>query len=145
MTDEQPQDPQAAARRDQRFHGEAARQAPALWRIATGPIIWGAHFLVCYWIGAVWCAHAGPGAPLDPVRWGVAGATVAALLALGLAVRSIGRRRGLSVEGENLVFNSDTAEERSRFLAHVATLLCLVSFAAVVFTALPALLLETCR
>lgn len=145
MTDEQPHDPKAAARRDRQFHGEAARQAPALWRIVTGPIIWGAHFLVCYWIGAAWCAHVGPGAPLGPARWAVAGATVLALLALALAVRSIGRRRGLSVEDDDLVFRADTAEERRRFLAHVATLLCIVSLAAILFTALPAVLLETCR
>lgn len=145
MTRPARREPQEAARRDRRFHGEGPRQARGLWRIATGPLIWGGHFLVCYWIGASWCAHAGPGAGLGPASWGVAAATLAALVALGFAFRALRRVRGLSLTDDDLVYEADDPEERRRFLAHVATLLCVVSFVAILYTALPAVMLETCR
>ncbi|MDF2235148.1 hypothetical protein P2H44_21540 [Albimonas sp. CAU 1670] len=140
-----PRDPEAAAARESRFHGEGEVQRRGLWRVATGPIIWGAHFLACYWIGAVWCARAGPGASLDPARWAIAGATVVAILALGLVFRALWRVRGLSVTDDDLVYEADDAEERRRFLAHVSMLLCVVSLVAIVYSALPAALLGTCR
>ena len=47
--------------------------------------------------------------------------------------------------GGDLPFDAPTAEDRERFLEFSTMLLAALSFVAIVFTALPALLVQDCR
>lgn len=116
-----------------------------LWRVVLAPVIWAAHFLVCYIGAAIWCAKLGRDAGLDPVRWGIAAVTLAAALAIGLLFRSLWKVGGLSVTGDDLIYEHDTPEERHRFLSHIAMMMCVLSLAGILYVSIPAMLVETCR
>ncbi len=116
-----------------------------LWRVVTAPTVWAAHFLVCYVGAAVVCAKTGRDAPLGAARDLVGWTTVVALALLAVQFWSLWRARGLSVSGGDLVFEHNSPEERHRFLCHVALMLTVLSVIGVLYVALPAFLLETCR
>ena len=116
----------------------------SLWIMVAAPTVWAAHFLLCYWVAAVWCAKVteGPG-PLGPVRLTVAGLTVAALGLIGLlAWHAVRRYHGVLLIHEQLT--EDTERERTRFLGHATLLLASLSAVAVVFDAMPVLVFDTC-
>lgn len=115
----------------------------SLWWLAASPAIWVGHFLVCYITAAVFCAKAGRDAALTEVRWVVLGATVAALGGIAaVGWRGWGRRRfGVGPR----THEHDTPEDRHRFLGLATILLSGLAAVAVVFVALPAVFLETCR
>ncbi len=123
----------------------SAEHGTDLWRVVLAPVIWGAHFLACYIGGAVWCAKLGRDASLEPMRWAIAAATVAAALAIGLLFRSLWKVGGLSVTGDDLIYEHDTPEERHRFLSHIAMMMCVLSLVGVIYVSVPAMLVETCR
>lgn len=113
----------------------------SVWIVVIPPVIWAAHFLLSYWIAAVWCA-ADLGA-LAPVRWAIGGLTVAALAGIGwiarIAVRRYsGRFRPLRS------YHHDNEDARKGFLGHVALLLAALNSAAVLFTAAPAMVFAQC-
>ena len=116
-----------------------------LWRVIAAPIIWAAHFLFCYVYAAVYCAKAGRDAPLLDVRIAVVMATVVALVLLGLATRHLWGVRGRSITNSDYEFEHNTPEERHRFLSHVALMLCVLSAVAVIYVAIPAAYLTSCR
>jgi hypothetical protein len=116
-----------------------------LWRVLVAPIIWAVHFLFCYVYGAVYCAKFGRDAPLLDVRIAVALATAVALVGLGLATRHLWGVRGSSITNNDYEFEHDTPEERHRFLSHVALMLCVLSAVAVIYVAIPAAYLTSCR
>ena len=35
------------------------KEVETLWTLFTAPVVWAAHFLVCYVLAAVWCAKRG--------------------------------------------------------------------------------------
>lgn len=116
----------------------------SLWIMVAAPTVWAAHFLLCYWVAAVWCAKVVEGAgPLGTVRWTVAGLTAGALALIALLAWHAVRRydEKLLIREE---LTEDTEEERTRFLDHSTLLLCLLSAIAVIFDALPAVVFETC-
>lgn len=113
----------------------------SVWIVATPPVIWAAHFLLCYWLAAVWCA-AGLG-PLAPVAWIVGGLTAAALAAIGWVARVALVRYGGGLAPGRAIARNDEADRR-QFLGHVALLLCVLNAVAVVMTALPALVFPSC-
>ena len=53
--------------------------------------------------------------------------------------------RGRSLTDNDFEFEHNTAEERHRFLSHVALMLCLLSAIAVLYTTIPMLYLTSCR
>jgi hypothetical protein len=116
----------------------------SLWIMVAAPTVWAAHFLLCYWVAAVWCAKVteGPG-PLDTVRIVIAALTLAALALIALlawhAVRGYGGRLLINEE-----LTEDTEKERARFLGHATLLLCSLSTVAILYSALPALVFDTC-
>lgn len=116
----------------------------SLWVTVAAPTVWAVHFLVSYWIAAVWCAKVTEGAgPLGPVRWAIAALTLAALALIGWLMRHARRR----YHGEFLIdedLTEDSEPERTRFLGHAALLLAGLSAVAVVIDALPILVFETC-
>lgn len=116
-----------------------------LWRVIAAPIIWAAHFLFCYVYGAVYCAKAGREADLVSVQMAVAVATVIALVGIGFSTRHLWRVRGRSLTNNDYEFEHNTPEERHRFLSHVALMLCVLSAVAVIYVAIPAATLTSCR
>lgn len=117
----------------------------SIWVMVAPSVIWAAHFLLCYWIAAIWCAKAAGGGsgPLQPVAWAVAGVTALALGLIWALARHAWRRYGGSLFiGRSIA--EDRAEDRKRFLGHVALLLCVLNTVAVIFTALPVLVFDRC-
>ena len=116
-----------------------------LWHVIFAPVVWAFHFLFSYVYGAVHCAKAGRDASLDGPTHVIVGATVLALLLIGLSTLKLWKVRGRSLTDNDFEFEHNTAEERHRFLSHVALMLCLLSAIAVLYTAIPMLYLTSCR
>jgi hypothetical protein len=116
-----------------------------LWRVIAAPIVWAFHFLFCYVTVAIYCEKTGRAASLGDMRIAVAAATVVALAAIGWSSHTLWRVRGRSLTDNDFEFEHNTPEERHRFLSHVALMLCVLSAVAVLFVALPAFTLSTCR
>lgn len=116
-----------------------------LWQVIVAPVIWAVHFLFCYVYGAVYCAKAGRDASLAGPTQVIIGATVLALILVGISSLKLWRVRGRSLTDNDFEFEHNTAEERHRFLSHVALMLCLLSAIAVLYTAIPMLYLTSCR
>lgn len=116
-----------------------------LWRVIAAPIVWALHFLFCYVAVAIYCEKAGRAASLVDMRATVGVATFVALAAIGWSSHTLWRVYGRSLTDNDLEFEHNTPEERHRFLSHVALMLCVLSAVAVLFVALPAFYLATCR
>lgn len=116
-----------------------------LWRVIAAPIVWALHFLFCYVFAAVYCEKLGRDASLGGPTVVIIGATVVALGLIGLSVLSLWRVRGRSLTDNDFEFEHNTAEERHRFLSHVALMLCVLSAVAVLYVTIPMLYLSSCR
>ena len=116
-----------------------------LWRVIFAPGVWAVHFLFCYVFAAVYCEKLGRDAPLDLASWVIVGATVVALGLIGLSTLWLWRVRGRSLTDDDFEFEHNNAEERHRFLSHVALMLCVLSAVAVLYVAIPMLYLTSCR
>lgn len=116
----------------------------SLWIVTAAPAIWSAHFLLSYITVAIWCEKvAGRDGSLFGARVAVAAYTVIALI--GIAITGyIGFRRHRTLEGEP-PHDADTPEDRHRFLGFATLLLSGLSAIAVIFDALPAVLIGSCR
>ncbi len=116
-----------------------------LWQVIFAPVIWALHFLFCYVYAAIYCEKAGRDASLAGPTQVIIGATVLALVLIGLSTVKLWRVRGRSLTDNDFEFEHNTAEERHRFLSHVAMMLCLLSAIAVLYVAIPMLYLTSCR
>jgi hypothetical protein len=116
----------------------------SLWIVTVAPAIWSVHFLASYITVAIWCEKvAGRDGSLFGARVAIAVYTVIALI--GIAITGyIAYRRHRTVEGER-PHDSDTPEDRHLFLGFATLLLSGLSAVAVVFDALPAVLIGSCR
>jgi hypothetical protein len=121
----------------------AQRLKSTLWALVVPPTAWALHFLFCYGYAAVHCAKGGRLASLGEVRAGIGIATVIALVIVA-ASGYIAWAQSV-VEGDPPPHHESTDVDRLRFLAVATLLLAGLSFVAIVFTALPALVLEDCR
>lgn len=125
-------------RQDQaEFRDESA----SLWRIAFSPTVWATHFLLCYAGGAVWCAKFGAVQGVTFLRISVAGLTVLALALIVWQGWRSARQWGPQATEQDL----HHPESRHRFLGHAAFLLSIISGVGVVYVALPALFIASCR
>lgn len=116
----------------------------SLWRLAASPLIWALHFLLSYVTAAIWCAKYAPAdGSLQPVRWLIAGYTVAALLGIALNGRSGLRRHRHGTESE--AHDYDTPGDRHGFLGYATVLLSALSALAVLFAALVIVFFRDCR
>jgi hypothetical protein len=116
-----------------------------LWRVILAPVVWSAHFIVCYVGAAIYCEKLGREAALDPVRVFVVLATVAGLSVVGASTRGLWRVRGRSLTDDDFDYEYNSPEERHRFLSHVALMLSALSAIGMIYVALPVFLLGTCR
>ena len=116
------------------------REIESLWTLFTAPVIWAAHFLVCYVAAAVACAR---GVDLALVRLGIAGVTLGALG--GIVVAGLLAWRQWDFGADDPPHNEATRHGRLLFQGFATLLLCGLSFVAVVYQALPALFIADCR
>jgi len=123
-------------------HLPEARES--LWVLAASPTVWGAHFLLAYCTAAIWCAKAAdPGQPLGPVRVAIGVYTVVALAVIALVGWRGWKRHALG--RADAPHDVDTPEDRHRFLGFATALLSGLSAVAVVYQALAAVFIGTCR
>lgn len=124
-----------------------------LWILTYSPTIWAAHFLLCYLTAAIWCAKvAGPLGPLGGARTAMAVYTVLALVGIGLTWRRGYRRHKGGPPGSTYTLGYahephgvDTPRDRYAFLGLATVLLSALSAVAVVYVALAAVFIGTCR
>lgn len=117
----------------------------SLWIMIAAPSVWAAHFLLAYWLAAIWCARiVGREGEIMAVRIGVGVLTIAALALVAWLARLAVRK----YEGKLLIdddLDEDSEPERTRFMGHATLLLCALSAIAIIFDALPAVVFDTCR
>jgi hypothetical protein len=121
---------------------QTAEGRQRLWTVAVSPTIWFMHFLACYLTASVWCARAGQTAALGGVRGAVAAYTALALTGIAVTGWHGYRRYRFAAAGP---LHRDTGQDRHRFLGLASLLLSVLSVVAVLFVALPALFIQSCR
>jgi|TARA_R110000751_G_scaffold117872_1_gene218171 hypothetical protein len=115
-----------------------------LWTLIAAPTIWGFHFLSSYGLSAFRCApNADPFEQIAGTRLTIGLVTLLSLGLIGLIVRRSWRE--WRADGGGFRNNQDTPAARERFLEFSTLLLAGLSFVAVVFEALPVLLIGDCR
>lgn len=121
--------------------------AESLWRLTVGPLLWGAHFLLCYWAAAVYCAKLSAtlsATDITPLRLAIAVLTVLALA--GIVVAGVfGYRRYRSGVGGAAPHDAASDVDRHRFIGFATLLLCGLSSVATLYTALVAVFFTDCR
>jgi Kef-type K+ transport system membrane component KefB len=119
------------------------KEIETLWTLFTAPVVWAAHFLVCYIGAAVYCAKPElVGLSFSAVRAGIAAATVIALSLIALSAWLAWRQWGFGTDDPP--HDDPTRRDRSLFQGFATLLLSGLSFIAVIFTAMPALFLTEC-
>lgn len=120
------------------------KEVESLWTLFTAPVIWALHFLACYVTAAVYCAKAGA-APLSFVtmRLALGAITVLALAGIVLSAWLAWRQWGFGTDDPP--HDDPTRLDRLRFQGFATLLLSGLSFAAVVFVALPLVFIEACQ
>jgi hypothetical protein len=109
--------------------------------IIAAPVVWAVHFMSCYVAVSVWCAKmAGATGSLGAARTGVAILTTVALCAVGL-VAGVGYRAWRSSDAGA---HEDLPESRQRFVGAATLLLSGLSALGIVYSALPAVFIESC-
>ncbi|ESZ21635.1 hypothetical protein [Mesorhizobium sp. L48C026A00] len=119
------------------------KQIETLWTLFTAPVVWAAHFLVCYIGAAIYCAKPEiVGLSFSAVRAGIAAATVIALSLIALSAWLAWRQWGFGTDDPP--HDDPTRRDRTLFQGFATLLLSGLSFIAVIFTAMPALFLTEC-
>ena len=122
---------------------QTSEKHQSLWLLTASPLIWAAHFLLCYATASIWCAKVvGPGGSLAVVRVAIVVYTSLALSGIGI-VGWIGYRRHSFGHAEP-PHDADTPEDRHRFLGFATLLLSALSAVAVLYAALVAIFFGTC-
>lgn len=115
-----------------------------LWTLVLAPVLWSAHFLFSYVTAAVYCAKAAETASMVPVRVAIAVYTVVALAGI-VAVGLHGWRRHAHHGQGRLPHDRDLVADQLGLIGFSTLLLAGLSAVATVYTALPALFIESCR
>jgi hypothetical protein len=113
--------------------------------VVASPLVWAAHFLICYILVAVACAF-GFAMPSSG-EWGTVRIVLVAASAVALviiAVLSVLAHRRWRQSGGNQRPN-DERQSRHRFMAVSALLLCILSGVSVLYTAIPVVFLPICQ
>lgn len=116
----------------------------SLFTVGAAPLIWAAHLLLSYVTAAIFCAKAASRAePLTLVQLAIGAYTFVSLAAvIALGARGWRRHRHGAAP---LPHDADSAADRHRFLGLATFLLCGLSAIAIVFQALAAALIGSCR
>jgi hypothetical protein len=125
------------------LHRRAQRLKQTLWALIVPPTVWALHFLFSYVYAAIRCAKAGELETITDVRIAIGAATLLALVIIAASAFVAWAQAG--VEGDPPPHQESTDEDRLRFLATATLLLSGLSFAATLFTAIPAFIFPDCR
>jgi hypothetical protein len=117
------------------------KEVETLWTLFTAPVVWAAHFLVCYVLAAVWCAKRGD-IGFGIVQTGIAAATLAAVTMILLSAWLAWRQWGFGTYDPP--HDDPTAHDRRRFQGFATLLLSGLSLVAVLYVALPLLFIDGC-
>ena len=120
------------------------KQVESLWTLFTAPTIWAGHFLFCYVGAAVFCAKRDMvSLEFGAVRAGIGIATVVALLLIVASAWLAWRQWGFgTMEPPH---DDPSRHDRNRFQGFATLLLSALSFVAVVFTAMPIMMIAECN
>jgi hypothetical protein len=115
----------------------------SLWRLTVSPILWAAHFLLCYLTATLWCAKlVSPNGALGGARVAIAIYTGLALIGIGITGWHAFRRH--SFGGTTVPHDFDSRQDRHRFLGFATLLLSGLSAVATLYVALAAIFIESC-
>lgn len=115
-----------------------------LWPLFAGPTIWSLHFLASYVTAAVYCAKTSGVVDLTPVRLLVAAITVLSIAAVLLATWLAHRHWGAEL-GHEPPHHRATLTDRRRFLGTATLMLSGLSIIGILYVALVAMMIGTCR
>lgn len=119
------------------------KEVESLWTLFTAPMVWAAHFLICYVGAAVYCAKPALfGVDFGTMRAGIALFTLAALAAILFSAFLAWRQWGFGAQDPP--HDDSTQDDRLLFQGFATLLLSGLSFIAVIMTALPALFVTEC-
>ncbi|MCD2185394.1 hypothetical protein [Rhizobium sp. GN54] len=120
------------------------KEVESLWTLFTGPSIWAAHFLGCSIAVAVYCEKAGE-APITfaQMRLFLVLITLLALAGIVLSAWLAWRQWGFG--SGDPPHDAPTREDRLLFQGFATLLLSGLSFVAVLFVAVPLVLIEACQ
>lgn len=119
------------------------REVESLWTLFTAPTVWALHFLACYIGAAVYCAKRELfGFGFEAVRLGIAGITLVSLALILLSAVLAWRQWGFG--SADPPHDDPTRHDRLLFQGFATLLLSGLSFAGVVFVAMPALFITEC-
>lgn len=119
------------------------KEIETLWTLFTAPVVWALHFLACYVGAAIYCAKEdvvefGFGV----VRAGIAAVTAAALAMIVLSAFLAWRQWGFGTYDPP--HDDPTLHDRRRFQGFATLLLSGLSFIAVIYTGMAALMISGC-
>ena len=116
----------------------------SLWRVIVSPLIWAAHFLLCYITAAVWCAKFAPREDtLGPIPWVIGGYTLLALA--GIIWNGWNGYRRHQLGSSRVPHDADLPVDRTRFMGYATFLLAALSGVAVIFAAFVLLFFRDCQ
>lgn len=117
-----------------------------LWMLTLAPAIWAAHLMLCYLTAAIWCAKfAGVDGGLGGVRLAIGWYTAVALMGIAIVGWEGSRRHRHGTEAIQHDFDSDSPDDRHRFLGFATLLLSGLSAVAIAYVALASVYFESCR
>jgi hypothetical protein len=122
-------------------HDALHEDRQSLWLLTASPAIWMAHFLFSYAGAAIWCGKLGA-VELGPLRAGIIGSAVVALIAIGMTGLT-GWRKHKHRSGDP-PHDEDTPEDRHRFLGFATVLLSSMSALATIYVAISTLFISGC-
>jgi hypothetical protein len=126
------------------MNSDLREEHESLWRLAASPLIWSLHLLLSYCTAAIFCEKlAGEGVSFATVRWAIAVYTLLALAGIGFY--GLRGYRAHRYGDASLPHDFDSPEDRHRFLGFATLLLSGLSAVAVLYQALPAVFIGSCR
>lgn len=127
---------------DREDGADLAVEQGSLWPVTLPLLVWAGYFLLCYAAAAIWCAKVGDAEGIAALRLGIGAVTLVALAAIAL----LGWRAARQWLPDGTVSRKvHRPRSRYRFLGHVTFLLSIIAFVAVIYGAMPALFIGSCR
>ncbi|WP_343525703.1 hypothetical protein [Sphingomonas sp.] len=123
-----------------RWLRRARKLRVTLWTLIVPPSVWAVHFLLSYLWAAISCAKIGAWA-----RFPTAFAVATAIALIVIVASGVIAWQQSRTPGDPAPHQEGTDVDRLRFLAYSTMLLAALSFVAVIFTALPVIMLGDCR
>ena len=119
------------------------REVESLWTLFTAPAVWALHFLACYVAAAIFCEKPGfLGADFLTLRAAIAGLTLLSLAVIVVAAVLAWRQWGFG--SGDPPHDQPTPLDRRRFQGFATLLLSGLSFVAVIYVAIPLILIDGC-